>query len=67
MISKNKYNVGLTDILYKLFRWNPVSGYLLRITPAMNDNVKKKLEKLRLADFNELSISPFFSLMVCVK
>ena len=69
VISKNKYDVGLTDISYKirLSKWNPVSGYVPRMTPAMVNVVNEELEKLKVADFIKPSISPFLSPMVCVK
>ena len=44
-----------------------MSGYVLRMTPAMVNVVNEELEKLKAADFIELSISPFLSPMVCVK
>ena len=69
VISKNKYDVGLTNILYKIFlpKWNPMSGYIPRMTPAMVNVVNEELEKLKAEDFIEPSISSFLSPMVCSK
>jgi len=69
VLSKNKYDVGLTKEVYKIrFKDEvPIKGYVPRRTPAMVQAINKELDKLEKADFIEPSISPFPSPIVCVK
>ena len=69
VISKNNYNVGLTDIQYtiKVKEYKPVKGYIPRRTPAMVQAINEELAKLEAAGFVEPSISPFASPTVCVQ
>ena len=65
----NEYNIGLTGINYKIRLTEPtpiilcIICYLLVLREALLE----KLDKMKKADFIELSILPFAASMVCVK
>ena len=61
VFSKNKYNVRLTNVEYKIQLQNevPVKGYVPRHTLAVVSAINDKLDKLEQVDFIEPSISPY--------
>ena len=64
----NKYDVGLTEVDYKI-RLNdptPIKLYIPRYSQGLREAILKKLDKMKKADFIEPSISPFAAPMVCV-
>ena len=64
----NKYNVGLTDVDYKI-RLNdptPIKLYIPCYSQGVREAILKELDKMKEADFIEPSISPFAAPMVCV-
>ena len=69
ILSKNKHNVGLTKVKYKLSLKDnvPIKGYVLRCTPSMIQAINYELEKLERADFIEMSISLYSAPIVCLK
>ena len=65
----NKYNVGLTDIDYKI-RLNdptPTKSYIPGYSQGVREAILKELDKMKEADFIEPSISPFVATMVFSK
>ena len=69
MISKNKYDIVLTKVTYKIRLSNDVlvKGYVPRRTPAVIRAIEEELDKLEKVDFIEPSISPYAAPIVCVK
>ena len=67
VLSLNKYDVGLTDVDYKI-RLNdptPIKSYIPRYSQGVREAILKELDKMKEADFIEPSISPFAAPM-CV-
>ena len=65
----NKYNVGLTDVDYKI-RLNdptPIKSYIPRYSQGVREAILKEQNKMKEADFIEPSISPFAAPKVCVR
>lgn len=64
----NKYDVGLTNIDYKirLSDPTPIKLYIPCYSQGVRKAISKKLEKMKDVNFIELSISPFAAPMVCV-
>ena len=64
----NKYNIGLTDVGYKIYLNDPTSIklYIPCYSQGVREAILKELEKIKDADFIELSISPFAAPMVFV-
>ena len=65
----NKYDVGLTDVDYKI-RLNdptPIKLYIPCYSQGVREAILKELDKMKEADFIEPSISPFAAPMVCVQ
>ena len=57
----NKYDVGLTNFDYKI-RFNnptPIKSYIPCYSQGVREAIFKELEKMKEANFIELSISPF--------
>lgn len=69
VFSKNKYDVGLTDVKYKIRLSTdvPIKSYIPRRTPAMIEAINQEIDKLEKANFIEPSISPYAAPTVCVK
>ena len=65
----NKYDVGLTDVDYKirLSDPTPIKSYIPRYSQGVREAISKELEKMKEANFIEPSISPFAAPMVCVQ
>jgi hypothetical protein len=65
----NKYDVGLTDVDYKirLSDPTPIKLYIPRYSQGVREAISKELEKMKEANFIEPSISPFAAPMVCVR
>ena len=64
----NKYNVGLTEVDYKI-RLNdptPIKSYIPCYSKGVREAILKELDKMKEAKFIELSISLFAAPMVCV-
>ena len=64
----NKYDVGLTDVDYKI-RLNdptPTKSYIPRYSQGVREAILKELDKMKEADFIEPSISSFAANMVCI-
>ena len=64
----NKYNVGLTDVEYKIHLNDPapIKLYIPCYSQGVRGAILKELDKMKEADFIEPSISPFAAPMVCV-
>ena len=64
----NKYDVGLTDVDYKirLSDPTPIKLYIPHYSQGDREAISKELEKMKEANFIEPSISPFAAPMVCV-
>ena len=69
VLSINKYNIGLTDVDYKirLSDPTPIKPYIPRYSQGVREAILKELDKMKEADFIEPSISPFAATMVCVQ
>ena len=69
MLSMNKYDVGKTDVDYKirLSEINPIKSYIPRYSQGGRQAILKELEKMKEVDFIEQSISLFAAPMVCVR
>ena len=69
MLSMNKYDVGKTDVDYKICfsETNPIKSYIPRYSQGVRQAILKELEKKKEVDFIEPSISPFAAPMVCVQ
>ena len=61
VLSKNKYDVGLTDVDYtiRLSDPTPIKSYVPRYSQGVREANIKELEKMKEANFIEPSISPF--------
>ena len=64
----NNYDVGLIDVDYKIHLNDPTSIklYIPHYSQGVREAILKELDKLKEANFIELSISPFAAPMVCV-
>ena len=65
----NKYDVGLTDVDYKICLSDPTSIklYVPFYLQGVREAILKELDKIKEANFIEPSISPFAAPMVCVR
>ena len=68
VLSLNKHDVGLTDVDYKIHLNDPtpIKSYILHYSQGVREAILKELDKMKEADFIELSISPFAAPIVCV-
>ena len=68
VMSKNKYDVGLTSQEYQNCVSNdtPVKSYVPRCTPAMIKAINKELTKMIGANFIKKSRSPYSAPTVCI-
>ena len=69
VLSKNKYDVGLSDVEYQICLSNPtpIKSYVPRYSQGVREAIIKELDKMKEANFIEPSISPFAAPMVCVR
>ena len=65
----DKYDVGLTDVDYKICLNDPtpIKLYIPCYSQVVREAILKELDKMKEADFIEPSISPFAAPMVCVQ
>ena len=56
-MSKNKYDIGLTNFKYKirLDKWNLIKGYIIRMTLAMLEAINQEFHQLEKVKFIEPS------------
>ena len=68
-LSMNKYNVGLTEVNYKIHLSDPtpIKLYIPCYSQGVREAILKELDKMKEANFIEPSISPFAAPMVCVR
>ena len=68
ILSQNKYEVGLTQEEYVIWLNNeiPVKSYTPWNSPAVKKAIRDELNKLEIADFIELLISPYSATTKCV-
>ena len=69
VLSMINYNVGLTDVDYKirLSDPTPIKLYVPCYSQGVREAILKELDKMKEANFIEPSISPFAAPMVCVR
>ena len=65
----NKYNIGLTDVDYKicLSDSTPIELYIPCYSQGVKEAIFKELDKMKEAFFKEPYKTPFAAPMVCVR